>query len=154
MIRIRLLFAVCTMLPLVFGTARAVDKSGSVVKVTAAADKPGADGTQVITVTLEPKDAWHVYANPVGNPDLVDAQTTLTVTGKGKPEVVKIDYPAGKVIKDKVVGDYKVYEEKTSIKVTIKRAKGDTEKVEIGVKLQACNEKNCLAGEVVKVSVP
>ena len=148
------LLAVCASLALMAGAIRAADKSGSVVKVTATADKPGADGTQVINVTLEPQKSWHVYANPVGNVDLVDAQTTVTVTGKSKPEVVKIEYPAGTEIKDKVVGNYKVYEEKTTIKVTIKRAKGDTEKVEIGVRLQACNDKNCLAGDVVKVSVP
>ena len=149
-----LLFVACAALlvtgPAVHGQA----KSSSVVKVTAEADKPGDDGKQVITITLTAEKPWHVYANPVGNPDLVDAQTTVTISGKGKPEVVKVEYPAGKVVKDKVVGDYKIYEDKVTIKATIKRAKGDTEKVDVAVKLQACNDKTCLMGETVKLTVP
>jgi hypothetical protein len=148
------LFIVCASLLAAGPAVHAQPKSSSVVKVTATADKPGDDGKQVITITITPEKPWHVYANPVGNVDLVDAQTTVTISGKGKPEVVKIEYPAGTVVKDKVVGDYKVYDAKVTIKATIKRAKGDTEKVNVAVKLQACTDKTCLMGETVKLTVP
>ena len=41
-------------------------KSDSVVKATAAAAKPDADGKQTVTLTLAIDKGWHLYANPVG----------------------------------------------------------------------------------------
>src|SRR5579871_5377405 len=82
-------------------------KSDSVVKVTATADKPDADGKQTVSILLTHEAGWHSYANPVGQEDLASAQTTVTITGKAKLDDVKVDYPTGKLIKDKIVGDYK-----------------------------------------------
>ncbi len=129
-------------------------KSDAEVKVTAVADKPDADGKQTVTVTLAVNAGWHVYANPVGQEDLAGAQTVVTVIGKAKPEEVKIEYPAGKLVEDKTVGDYKVYEKKVEIKALVRRAKGDTGPLEVTVKFQACNDKTCLLPSTVKVSVP
>src|SRR5262249_51633681 len=70
-------------------------KSDAVVKADARADKPGADGQQTVTVTLDVSKPWHLYANPVGNKDLADVETTVSVAGKAKVE--KVEYPAGKV---------------------------------------------------------
>src|SRR5579885_2832078 len=75
--------------------ARAV-KSDSVVKVIASATRPDADGNQVVTLNLDIEKPYHVYANPVGNMDLEDTATTVTVP-KEKAETVKIDYPEGKL---------------------------------------------------------
>src|SRR5262245_4417707 len=97
-------------------------KSDSKVKVTATADKPDNDGKQVVNLVLQIEKGWHVYANPVGNKDLEASQTVVSVTAKNKPEV-QITYPEGVLIPDKVVGDYKVYEDKVTIKATVKRAK-------------------------------
>jgi DsbC/DsbD-like thiol-disulfide interchange protein len=133
------------------GTA-AGKKSDSEVKTTAKAGKIGEDGTQVVTVTLTINKGWHIYANPVDNKDQEDAQTVVTISGKTKPEDVKVEYPAGKLIKDKLVGDYRIYEDKVEIKATVKRAKGDTGPLEATVKFQACNDKTCLQG--AKVTVP
>jgi hypothetical protein len=134
------------------GTARAQGKrSDSVVKVTATADKPGADGKQTVTVTLTVDPKWHVYANPVGLDDLSSAQTTVTLSAKDKLAKVKVDYPAGKLVKDKVAGDYKIYEGKAVIKATVHRARGDTSPLEVAVKLQACNSKTCLLPATIKV---
>lgn len=138
-------------MPGAFGQGK---KSDSVVKVTATATKPDDDGKQVVTVTLAHDSGWHTYANPVGQEDLANAQTVITVSAKTKPEDVKVEYPAGKLVKDKVVGDYKVYEEKTTIKAVIKRAKGDTSPLEVSVKFQACTEKQCLVPATVKLTVP
>lgn len=126
--------------------------SDSVVKAKATADKPGGDGKQVVTITLEVDPKYHLYANPVGNADLESSQTTVTVTGKARPESVKVDYPAGELVKDKVVGDYKIYKGKVTIKATVQRAANDTEPLEVSVKFGACNKRGvCLLPATVKV---
>src|SRR5262245_46465936 len=90
--------------------------SHQVVKVTAKGDKPDASGKQVVTVTLDITPKFLLTANPPGN-DLFEADATkVTVTGKNKPESVKIDYPVGEVVKEKLVGEYKVYKGKVTIK--------------------------------------
>ena len=58
-------------------------KSDSVVKATAAAEKPDANGKQVITLTLAIDKGWHIYANPVGAEDFASVQTTVKAKAKG-----------------------------------------------------------------------
>jgi DsbC/DsbD-like thiol-disulfide interchange protein len=145
--------AVALALVTLAGGARAqLMKSDTVVKAEATADKVGADGAQAVTITLTIDKGWHVYANPAENADLTDSQTTVSLTSKNKLDDVKITYPAGTLIKDKVVGDYRVYEDKVTIKATVRRAKGDTEPIDVAVKLQACNDSNCLAGATIKLT--
>ena len=132
--------------------------SESVVKVTAKADKPDADGKQTVTITLAMDKDWHTYANPVGVEDLEEAQTKVTISAKVKPTDVKIDYPKGKLVKDTVIGNYSIYENKVTIKATVRRAKGDTSPLEVSVKIQACidtpEQRKCLMPSTVKVTVP
>ncbi len=136
------------------GTARAqIKKSDSVVKLNATADKPDADGKQTVTLTLDIEKAWHLYANPVENEDLANAETVVTINAKAKPEDVKIDYPAGKVHEDRGV-KYNIYEGKLTIKAHVKRTRGDSDPLEVSVKLQACDNARCLLPATVKVSVP
>lgn len=127
-------------------------KSDSVVKASAKADKPDADGNQNVTITLEIEKPWHLYANPVGNEDLGSAQTDISITAKTKPESVKIEYPAGKLIMDAVAGNYKVYEGKVTVKAKVKRAKGDRSPLEVSIKLQSCDDKRCLLPATIKVT--
>ena len=135
------------------GAAQAqLKKSDTVVKAEAKADKPADDGTQVVTVTLTIDKGWHLYANPVGNADLADSQTTVSVSSKNKVQDVKVEYPEGKLVKDKVVGDYKTYEGKVTIKATVSRAKGDTEPLDMAVKVQACSESQCLLPATVNLT--
>ena len=135
-------------------------KSDSMVKVTASADKPAADGTQVVTVTMVIEKAWHAYANPIENEMLDTAKTVVKVSGKGEPKVEKIDYAKGVKVEDKIVGDYMVYEGTVTIKATVKRAAGDKEPLEVSVKFMACEEgKNgkpgrCLLPATVTIKVP
>jgi DsbC/DsbD-like thiol-disulfide interchange protein len=137
------------------GAAHAqLKKSDSVVKAQARADKPGDDGTQVVTVTLTIDKGWHLYANPVDHPDLVDNQTIVSVSGKNRLQDVKVEYPAGHVVKDKTVGDYKVYQGTMTIKASVRRAKGDSGPLDVSVRLQACSDTTCLAPATVKLSVP
>jgi uncharacterized protein YyaL (SSP411 family) len=131
-------------------------KSDAVVKVTAKADpaKPGDDGKQVVTITLTIEKGWHLYANPPDQEDLESVQTRVSVSSKKELKDVKVEYPEGKEINDKTVGKYKVYEDEVKIKATVERAAGDTGPLEITVKFQSCNDKQCLLPATKKVTVP
>jgi len=128
-------------------------KSGSVVKIEATAGKIDDGGKQTVTLTITIDKPWHIYANPVGQEDLASTQTVVTVTGKNKPEEVKVDYPKGKVEMDKTVGDYNIYEDKVTITANVRRAKGDTEPLKVKVKFQACTKQTCLLGDSFEVEV-
>ena len=136
----------------VAGQGTAGKRSDAHVKVSVAADKPGADGKQVILVKLAVDDNWHAYANPVGN-DEIGKPTTITVEGK-KPDEVQVDYPRGRVVKDTMLGDYAVYEGEVPIKVTVQRTAGDSP-LKLKVKFEACDNKaKCLPAATVEQSVP
>ncbi|MBX7102974.1 MAG: protein-disulfide reductase DsbD N-terminal domain-containing protein [Gemmataceae bacterium] len=128
-------------LALVFSAGAQPKTTETVVKVSAKAEKPSADGTQTVVFTVRIDNAYHLYANPVKNPDLDAAQTKLTVTGA---ELVKVEYPPGKLIVDKIVGDYAVYEGEIKITARVRKKVGATGPVESTIKCQACSEKACL----------
>ena len=133
--------------------AQDTDSAGK-VKVSVTVTKPDGSGKQVATVSMKIDKTWHIYANPVGLEDLSSVQTVVSVSSTNKPEDVKIEYPEGKVVKDKVLGDYRKYEDKVTIKATVRRAKGDTEPLNLSVKFQACSDKACLLPATVKLNVP
>jgi DsbC/DsbD-like thiol-disulfide interchange protein len=128
-------------------------KSDSVVKVDATTDKPDADGKQTVAIILDIENGWHVYANPVENEDLTNAQTVVSISAKSKLENVKVEYPGGKLQKDHD-DKYKIYEGKVAIKAQVKRAKGDNSPLEITITLQACNDKSCLLPATIKKELP
>jgi uncharacterized protein YyaL (SSP411 family) len=134
---------------------RGPKKSDSVVKVTATAapEKPGSDGKQVVTVTLLIEKGWHIYAHPPELEDLIPVQTSVSITAKTKPEEVKVEYPKGKVVQDPILGKYRIYEGKVEIKATVRRAPNASEPLEVTVKFQSCTAKQCLlpATKVLKV---
>jgi uncharacterized protein YyaL (SSP411 family) len=127
-------------------------KSESVVKVKAAADKPDAEGRQRVTLTLTIEGGWHLYANPVPK-DFPGIPVTVTVE-KARPEDVRVEYPAGKTVKDALLGDYQVYEKEAEIKVNVRRPKEGGAPLEVSVKVQACTEQKCLLPGVIKLTVP
>jgi len=142
-------------LALACGASAQGKKSDSVVKAKATATKPDDNGKQTVEVTLEIDSKYYLYANPVGYADFEDAQTTMTVTGKKKPQSVKVSYPAGESKEDKGAKiSYKVYTGKVTIKAEVQRAKGDTEPLEVTVKLQACSNNLCLMPGKITLSVP
>jgi DsbC/DsbD-like thiol-disulfide interchange protein len=124
-------------------------KSDAMVKVKAVAGKETADGITPITLTLAIEKGWHLYANPVGNEDFADNATVVTASGGVKLDVA---YPAGKVVKDKTLGNYKVYEDEVKIELKAHRAGGAP--IELNIKVQACNESRCLLPATIKTSVP
>jgi hypothetical protein len=125
-------------------------KSDKVVKASAKADKPDAEGKQTVTITLNVEKPYHLYANPVGNDMLKSAQTAVKFPGK--VDVVKIDYPAGTLHKDNVAGNYNIYEGKVTIKATVRREKGAAGPLQLTVKIQACTDKNCLLPATLKLA--
>jgi DsbC/DsbD-like thiol-disulfide interchange protein len=126
-------------------------KSDAVVKVKAEAAKANADGTTNVEVTLTVDRGWHIYANPVGLEDQAEAATTVSVGGTAKAE--SVDYPPGKLVKDKVLGDYKVYEGKVTITAKVRRPAGGGA-IDVAIKFQACSDSRCLVPATVNVSVP
>ncbi len=134
-------------------SALAAKTSDSVIKVTANADKPDADGKQVVTVTLNIDKGWHAYANPIGSKDFPGLATQVIIKADNKTPNVKIDYPKGKLVVDKMLGNHFIYENKAVIKATVLRAKGDTGPLEVSVKLQACDKNSCLMPATVKLTV-
>ncbi len=129
------------------------ETSDSKVKITAEAGKPGADGKQTVTLNLDIAKGWHLYANPVGNQSFTESQTVVKIKAGQALKELKIEYPAGKVVKDTIVGDYKVYEGKVAIKAQVVRAPGDNSALDVSVDVQACDDNNCLFPATVKLTV-
>jgi DsbC/DsbD-like thiol-disulfide interchange protein len=124
------------------------------LQVEAVAGRQEGDGPQRITLKVSIDEGWYVYANPAGNENLENAALTVTVRADAGPEKVSIDYPAGKLVKDRVVGDWRRYEGRVEIPVTVWRAQGDTGPLEITVHFYPRNAISCGGVESKTVSVP
>jgi hypothetical protein len=134
--------------------ASAAPESKDAVKITATADKPDADGKQIVTITIDIQKPWHLYANPVKNEDMVNSQTVVKFNANNKAVGdAQIKYPAGTEKKDATVGNYMIYEGKIEITATVRRAKDDPSLLEAAVTLSACDETKCLMPSTVKVKV-
>lgn len=145
-------FLLAGLLGLTAARAQAAPKlSDAVVKAELKADKPDDQGNQTVVVTLNVEKDWHLYANPVPK-EFPGIPTTITADSASKVEDLKVAYPEGKLIKDALVGDYRVYDGKTDIKLTLKRPKGSSP-VELNVKVQACSDKQCLLPATIKLKV-
>lgn len=136
-------------------SAGAIKKSDSVVKVEFQVEPkvPGPDGTQRLVVSLDIDKGYHIYANPVGLESLAGSQTTLRASARIDPEL-KVEYPAGKLVPDKEVGDYRIYEGQVRIQAMVRRMPGDTGPLELNLKFQACSDRSCLLPATVKHQVP
>jgi thiol:disulfide interchange protein len=131
-------------------------KGKTVTKVTAKATKPDGEGRQTVTVVLDIETPWYAYANPVGNKEFEQAQTSVEIKSKaGKLEDVKISYPPGKEKSDKDFGNFRIYPDgKVTITGQVRRAKGDTGPLDVVVKYMTCHPKGtCLPPETVKLTV-
>jgi len=128
-------------------------RSDSVVKIVAAAEKPNAEGVQVVQLTLTIDEGWHLYANPVPK-DFPGIPVTVSIDAKNKSKIIQVEYPKGKPVRDAIVGDHQVYEGKIVITAKLSRAKDDMAPPDLQVKVQACNKEKCLLPGTVKVTVP
>jgi|GEM_PF-4172772 len=109
---------------------------------------PAKDGTRTFTVTLVVETPWHLYANPVGFPMLLDSQTEVSVYVGGKKVDAKVMYPKGKEIAEATGEKYFVYD--GTVKITGTFPAGDGE-VEVRVSLSACKEGLCLPPSTLKL---
>jgi uncharacterized protein YyaL (SSP411 family) len=134
------------------GSEKKPKKSEDVVKIEVSTTKPDRDLRQTVTVAIAIDKTWHLYANPVPA-DFPGIPTALNIEIQGKVLDADIVYPRGKLVKDKVLGDYYVYEDKVKLQATVKRTKGDTSPLSAIVKVQACSDKQCLLQSTVKVGV-
>jgi hypothetical protein len=123
------------------------------VKMGVESTKRDPDGRQGITVNLDIRDPYFLYANPTGNEE-VAGKLVLKVSGDGKPEVVEIIYPKGeKVASD--IGDYYVYKGKVKLEVVVKRSKDDTDPIVLSINARPLDERGCLWRPMaLKQSVP
>jgi DsbC/DsbD-like thiol-disulfide interchange protein len=145
-------FAILAALCLRTSAQEGSQKSDSEIKASVKAEPPDADGKQKLELTLTINKGWYIYANPVGNEDLASNATTVTI--HPKPVSVEVTYPAGKEKKDKIVGDYRIYEDKVVIPLQVRRAAGDNAPLELTVRVNACNIKGfCLPPGTTKVTV-
>jgi DsbC/DsbD-like thiol-disulfide interchange protein len=151
--RLTPLVVLCCAVLAVVAEARPPRDSSSVVKSEIKAARPDADGKQTVTITLTVEKPWHLYANPVNNKDLVDAQTVVSFGAKSPVKTIKIDYPPGKVEKSEVVGDYLIYVDKVTITAVVQRSKNDDSPLEATVQFQACST-SCLLPAKVKLTAP
>src|SRR5262245_37556151 len=148
------LFRIAVFAVLLLGLAAGVapaQKSDSVVKVAAKLSKSDTEGDQTVTITVDVDKPYHLYANPVGNPALKAAQTTVRFSTK-LAEEPKIEYPEGKLVKDDTVGNYKTYEGTLKITAKVRRVKGDSSPLNLSIKLQACDKNSCLLPATVKLT--
>ena len=128
-------------------------KSDTVVKAATNAGKEDKDGKQVIEVELAIDKGWHLYANPVGNPAFEETRVVVTASANGKEIDAMAEYPTGKLVKDSDTGDYRIYEGKVTVKLTVDRGKLGSGPIDLKVKVAACNDKTCLLPADIKLSV-
>jgi thiol:disulfide interchange protein len=128
--------------------------SSKVVKVEIAKDPATTAEEKLVVITLSVEPGYHLYANPVVNPDLTSVQTSIGIKSEGKSIPTKVEYPAGKLVKDDVVGDYSTYEGTVKIKLRVAVPRNQTSPLEVVVKYQACSKKSCLAPAVATLQLP
>ena len=135
--------------------SRAQDNDSSrVVKTSIAPDAASTAEQKAFTITLNISKGWHIYANPVGNPDLSSVQTSVAIKADGVTLPAKVVYPPGTLHKDPLVGDYSTYEGTIKIKVTAPLPRTTGKPPEVVLKYQACNEKTCLAPALANFKLP
>jgi hypothetical protein len=133
------------------------DKSDSKVKATATATKPGADGRQTVTITLDINEGWHLYANPVNHTkDGYNINKTVVKIAAKEKVTVDVKYPPGKTKVDKLdkTDKYDIYAGVVKIQADVVRRAGDTSPLDVSIIVSACSENECLDKATVKLAVP
>ncbi len=109
-----------------------------------------------VVVTLSIKDGWHLYANPVGDENLIP--TTLSLAPDQPATLVKVTYPPGeeKVLASGGPEKLALYEGPVKLTARVRldpQAKAIPEALRIVVRHQACNDRACLAPARLTVPV-
>jgi hypothetical protein len=123
-----------------------------IVIVSATATKPDAEGRQQITFVLDIKPGVYLWANPVQNPDLEAARTTIRFPSQKRFQSAKIEYPPGKRVMEGQDIFY-LYEGKTVIKALVTRMAGDNDPVEAIVRCYPFSKVLSYGPEEIKVKI-
>jgi hypothetical protein len=107
------------------------------VQATVSATPADASGAQTLTIVLSVAPAWHIYANPVGNPDLVTAQTEIRCHSGRADLPATISYPPGIVSSNPELRGGRIYEGQVTIPARLRR---DRNPVTITIKMTVCND--------------
>ena len=119
-------------------------------KITAQAflsvDKLPAGGTCKIVLLVDVKDGWHINANPA-KPDFLKP-TVFSMKSKHGTEMTVSRYPPGKKLSiEDIEEPLHVYDKRIAIFGTVKVPKdaaGKTEEMELLLRYQACNDRQCI----------
>lgn len=113
---------------------------------------PGERCRILVRLTIEP--GWHINTNPAKPTGFV--ATEVSFKGKQGTKLVDLVYPAGKNIRMQDLDEpVSVYEGKVDLFGALDvpaEAAGQTEEMEIVVRYQACDDKQCLLPATVKLS--
>ena len=109
-------------------------------------DKLPSGGTCKIVLLVDVKDGWHINANPA-KPDFLKP-TVFSMKSKHGTETTVSRYPAGKKLSIEDIDEpLHVYDKRIAIYGTVKVPKdaaGKTEEMELLLRYQACNNRQCL----------
>lgn len=112
--------------------------------------KPGTTSSLAVVLTIE--DDWHINANPPSEKFLTP--TTINVKSSAGATVERWSYPAGEAFKaDGIEQPVKVYGGEAIIigKLAVPSdIEGDLESLELTVRYQACNSKQCEPPRTIK----
>jgi uncharacterized protein len=132
-------------------SARGVGTSGlpnSADQVRARASLVSTPAGADLVVTIEVAPGFHINANPASQPELIPTELTLT----GRPDV-KVDYPAPRIFKPSFAPEgIAIYEGEFTLRARLPQAPA-TSLSSASLRVQACNDKYCLAPETVSVPI-
>jgi uncharacterized protein len=132
---------------IVAGRTNPRDKESKVAaKIYLSVDKLPPGGEAEVAILLEIQDGWHINTNPASDDFLIP--TEITAESDGKLELTDVNYPKGHPFRMAGFDDpISVYEGQVVLKGRIKApaaAAGKTEKLDVQIGYQSCNDKTCL----------
>ncbi|HWE38600.1 MAG TPA: protein-disulfide reductase DsbD domain-containing protein, partial [Isosphaeraceae bacterium] len=104
------------------------------------------------TLSLTIKEGWHIYANPTGVEGIAPTQV---IGDEPALKVLKVEYPPGvpKLLSSSGKEKVAVYEGKVSVLVWLTDTRGPGATSQLTVRIQACNDRACLAPASIPVKV-
>ncbi len=151
----RMIFAL--VLVLAAASANQAGEREKIVKGSVKASNIDAEGKQTVTVTLEIKKGFYIFANPIdlkfkdkSEPDFELDQVNVSVKAK-EPLKVKVFYPAANTRSDGPIS-YKYYEGIVAVEASLQRAAGDQSPLEITIHCRPMARTVCMPPERIKLT--
>ena len=116
-------------------------------------DKLPAGQTCRVAIVLDVEAGWHINTNPASPAFLVPTNATMKSSQGTALKDLKFP-PGAQLVMEGIDEPIHVYEGRTILVGTLQvpaGAVGHTEEMQIEVKLQTCNEENCLQPQVLKL---